>query len=309
MHADACTDLQNPRPVSEDSQPNAFAELGLDSRITDTLTVLGYEEPTPIQRAAIPVLLDGRDVLGQAATGTGKTAAFTLPLIQRAALGAGVVGGVVEGALTDDGADDAAMDFERHGPSVLILVPTRELAMQVAEAVHKYGKGLGVRAVPVYGGQGSAVSCARSKRGATSSSPRQAARSTTFAAKTLALDDVRAVVLDEADEMLDMGFAEDLEAILEPSSGRAPDGALLGYAAAAHSRPSPSVTCTNPARVAIAAERAAEGTMPRVRQTAYIVARAHKIRRARTHSRRRDADARVRVLPNANGSGSSSRRR
>ena len=77
---------------------SAFAELGLDPRITATLTTLGYEEPTPIQSAAIPVLLEGRDVLGQAATGTGKTAAFTLPLIQRAALGVEVVGRVVEGA-------------------------------------------------------------------------------------------------------------------------------------------------------------------------------------------------------------------
>ena len=141
-------------PVSEATiTTSAFADLGLDPRITATLTTLGYEEPTPIQQAAIPVLLEGRDVLGQAATGTGKTAAFTLPLIQRAALGAGVVGGVVEGAATDEGADDAAMDFERRGPAVLILVPTRELAMQVGEAVHKYGKGLGMRAVPVYGGQ------------------------------------------------------------------------------------------------------------------------------------------------------------
>ena len=126
-------------PEDTASATSAFAELGLTPRITATLTTLGYEEPTPIQRAAIPVLLEGRDVLGQAATGTGKTAAFTLPLIQRAALGAGVVGGVIEGAATDDGADDAAMDFERRGPSVLILL-TRELAMQVGEAVHKYGK-------------------------------------------------------------------------------------------------------------------------------------------------------------------------
>src|SRR6185295_2097451 len=98
---------------------SGFADLGLDPRITATLTTLGYEEPTPIQRAAIPVLLAGRDVLGQAATGTGKTAAFTLPLIQRAALGAGVVP-----PATDDGGDDA-VDVERNGPAVLILVPTR----------------------------------------------------------------------------------------------------------------------------------------------------------------------------------------
>jgi ATP-dependent RNA helicase DeaD len=93
------------------------------------------------------------------------------------------VGGVVEGALTDDGADDAAMDFDRRGPSVLILVPTRELAMQVGEAVHKYGKGLGIRAVPVYGGQEIRRSCWRSSAGATSSLRRPAARSITSAAR------------------------------------------------------------------------------------------------------------------------------
>src|SRR5438045_3556543 len=101
---------------------SGFAGLGLDDRILDVLTQLGYEEPTPVQREAIPPLLEGKDVLGQAATGTGKTAAFALPLLQNI------------GAST--------------GPSpavrALVLVPTRELAMQVAEAIHRSGKGLGI---------------------------------------------------------------------------------------------------------------------------------------------------------------------
>src|SRR6478735_10828892 len=94
-----------------------FKDLGLDARIVDALTALGYEEPTPIQEQTIPPLIAGRDLLGQAATGTGKTAAFALPIVQRLAT-----------------AGRAA------GPVALVLVPTRELAMQVAEAVHRYGR-------------------------------------------------------------------------------------------------------------------------------------------------------------------------
>src|SRR3954449_593319 len=108
-----------------------FADLGLSPPLIETLTGLGYEEPTPIQREAIPPLLEGRDLVGQAATGTGKTAAFALPLLQRL----------------------AALEEGRARPSALILVPTRELAMQVAEAVHRYGRALGVRVLPIYGGQ------------------------------------------------------------------------------------------------------------------------------------------------------------
>src|ERR1700722_7521897 len=101
---------------------DGFASLGLNDRLIAALASLGYEEPTAIQREAIPPLLEGKDVLGQAATGTGKTAAFALPLLQR--LGATNGERIVRG---------------------LILVPTRELAMQVAEAVHKYGRGSDVR--------------------------------------------------------------------------------------------------------------------------------------------------------------------
>ena len=266
--------------MSEDVTPpestaSAFAELGLDARIITTLAALGYEEPTPIQRAAIPVLLEGRDVLGQAATGTGKTAAFTLPLIQRAALGAGVVGGVVEGALTDDGADDAAMDFDRRGPSVLILVPTRELAMQVGEAVHKYGKGLGIRAVPVYGGQEIRRQLKALERGADVVIATPGRALDHIRRKTLALGGVRAVVLDEADEMLDMGFAEDLEAILSeaPASRQT---ALFSATLPTRIRDLAERHLKTPVRVSIPADRGAEGTLPRVRQTAYVVGRAHK---------------------------------
>ena len=117
------------RPATE--VPAAgFASLDLDPRVVAALTALGYEEPTPIQLAAIPPLLAGRDVLAQAATGTGKTAAFALPLLHRLNLNA----------------------LPRERTAALVLVPTRELAMQVAEAIHRYGKALGAVAVPIYGG-------------------------------------------------------------------------------------------------------------------------------------------------------------
>src|SRR5215217_5706162 len=106
-----------------------FADLDLRPELLEALTALGYEEPTPIQSEAIPPLLAGRDLLGQAATGTGKTAAFALPILQRLAL-------------------------ERDGtPVALVLVPTRELAVQVSQALHRYGRDLGARVLPIYGGQ------------------------------------------------------------------------------------------------------------------------------------------------------------
>src|SRR5918994_886591 len=107
-----------------------FASLGLTPAIIATLRVLGYEEPTPVQREAIPIILSGRDLLARAATGTGKTAAFALPMIQR--------------LLADNGT--------RHSTRGVVLVPTRELAMQVAEAIHKYARGTGIQALPLYGG-------------------------------------------------------------------------------------------------------------------------------------------------------------
>src|SRR5437016_13100213 len=105
---------------AQQADATPFETLGLDAPLISALTALGYEEPTPIQREAIPPLLEGRDLLGQAATGTGKTAAFALPILQRIY-------------------DPARRDDESRRARAFVLVPTRELAMQVAEAVHKYG--------------------------------------------------------------------------------------------------------------------------------------------------------------------------
>ena len=135
-------------PVTDarpDNDAIDFRSLGLAPELLAVLGELGYEEPTPVQREAIPLLIEGRDVLAQAATGTGKTAAFALPLLQR---------------LMAAGASGSA---RTRG---LILVPTRELAMQVAEAVHKYGKGIRAGVVPVYGGASMDQQIRALKRGA-----------------------------------------------------------------------------------------------------------------------------------------------
>ena len=181
MHNDASTTRQD-----------GFAELGLDPRILAALTALGYEEPTPIQQHAIPPLIEGRDLLGQAATGTGKTAAFALPILQR-----------------------LAAEGRGEGPVALVLTPTRELAMQVAEAVHRYGKALGARVVPIYGGQpiGRQLHAMRAGVDVVIATPGCALDHVRRG--SLALGALRVVVLDEADEMLDMGFAEDIEAVLK----------------------------------------------------------------------------------------------
>jgi len=230
-----------------------FASLGLEERLVRALVALGYEEPTPIQSEAIPPLLEGRDVLAQAATGTGKTAAFALPILHR--LGAETQRGVA--------------------PAALVLVPTRELAMQLAEAVHRYGREMGVRVLAVYGGASMETQLRALKRGVdvVVATPGRALDHVNR--RSLALGGLRTLVLDEADEMLDMGFAEDLDAILA-ATPKARQTALfsatlpprIGTLAARH--------LNEPVRIEIAKEKTAPGKLPKVRQTAYVVARGHK---------------------------------
>lgn len=231
-----------------------FAALGLNDTLIAALTALGYEEPTPIQREAIPPLLAGKDLLGQAATGTGKTAAFALPLVQR---------------IADEGK-------ERRGTSGLILVPTRELAMQVAEAVHRYGRSHGVTVVPIYGGQAIVSQLRALKRGVDVIVGTPGRLMDHIKRGSLKLEGVRTVVLDEADEMLDMGFADDLEAILEATPATrqttlfsATMPPRIAMIARKHLR--------EPVHVKIANEKLAAGAVPRVRQVVYIVQRAHKV--------------------------------
>jgi len=243
------------RSDEHDDSSSGFASLGLDPSILDALTALGYEEPTPIQTETIPALISGRDVLGQAATGTGKTAAFSLPILQH---------------LHD------AHRGKGSGPSALILAPTRELAMQVAEAIHKYGKAMGVTVLPVYGGAAMAQQLKALKRGVDIVVATPGRALDHIRRKSLLLNSVRTVILDEADEMLDMGFAEDLEAILsETPSDR--QTALFSATIAPRIAAIANKHLKNPVRVTIARDKAKAGSVPKVRQIAYIVPRVHKM--------------------------------
>ena len=231
-----------------------FTGLGLDARLLEGLTALGYEEPTPIQVAAIPPLLAGRDLLAQAATGTGKTAAFALPLLHH---------------VTPDAQAQARL-------VAMILVPTRELAMQVAEAVHRYGRVLGVRVLPVYGGTPMSAQIRSLRRGVDVVIATPGRALDHIRRESLDLTALKVLVLDEADEMLDMGFAEDLEAIL---------------AATPKQKQTALFSATIPPRIAaisrthlrdavtIAIDRVVlpGGATAAVRQVAYIVPRPQKL--------------------------------
>ena len=230
-----------------------FASLGLAAPLVATLTTLGYEEPTPVQCEAIPLMLSGRDFLAQAATGTGKTAAFALPMIQQ---------------LLEDEAG------RRHLRG-LVLVPTRELAMQLSEAIHKYARGTGIQVVPLYGGASMEQQIRSLSRGADIAVATPGRALDHLRRKTLTLDKIRVLVLDEADEMLDMGFVEDIEAILEATS-KTRQAALFSATLPARILSIAKRHLSNPARVTIAGEKTAVGKLPRVRQVAYVVRRDQK---------------------------------
>ncbi len=231
-----------------------FASLGLGSELLAPLAALGYEEPTHIQREAIPLLLAGRDMLGQAATGTGKTAAFALPLLSR----------LPEGKARP------------HQPAVLVLVPTRELANQVAEAFHRYGAAAGRIVLPVYGGQDFRRQVLALKRGAhvVVATPGRALDH--LRQGTLDVSALDAIVLDEADEMLDMGFAEDIDTILHQTPENC-QVALFSATMPPRIAAIAATHLTDPARVLIPRETTAPGDAPRVRQVGYLVPRAQRL--------------------------------
>ncbi|BCL17680.1 DEAD/DEAH box helicase [Micromonospora sagamiensis] len=247
-----------PEPASASTGPgdpdpaSPFSDLGLRPELLGALSSLGYEEPTPIQREAIPPLLAGRDLLGQAATGTGKTAAFALPLLNRLP------------------AERASGD-----PVALVLTPTRELAVQVSEALHRYGRELGVRVLPIYGGQpiGRQLRALDIGVDVVVATPGRALDH--IARGTLRLGGLATVVLDEADEMLDMGFAEDIEAILEHAPAQR-QTVLFSATMPARIDGMARQHLTDPVRILIAREPTVAGETPLVRQRAFIVARAHK---------------------------------
>ncbi len=170
--------------------PLGFDELDLAAPLVKAVAELGYESPLPIQAACIPPLLEGRDVLGLAQTGTGKTAAFALPLMSR-------------------------IDLKNRAPQVLVLTPTRELALQVAEAFQKYARHLpGFHVLPIYGGQSYGVQFSQLRRGPHVIVGTPGRIQDHLDKGTLNLSGVSCVVLDEADEMLRMGFVDEVEAII-----------------------------------------------------------------------------------------------
>ncbi|SDO31045.1 ATP-dependent RNA helicase DeaD [Microbacterium sp. ru370.1] len=167
-----------------------FADLGLDAAVLKALKDVGYETPSAIQAATIPVLLQGRDVVGLAQTGTGKTAAFALPVLSQ-------------------------METGHKNPQALVLAPTRELALQVCEAFEKYAAHIkGVSVLPVYGGQGYGQQLSALRRGVDVIVGTPGRIMDHLDKGTLDLSELKFLVLDEADEMLKMGFAEDVETIL-----------------------------------------------------------------------------------------------
>ena len=181
--------------MSEDNLKSdvAFSDLSLPEPIKKAVSEQGYERPSPIQAESIPALLDGRDLLGQAQTGTGKTAAFALPLL-------------------------ANVDPNNRSPQLLILAPTRELAIQVAEACQQYAKHLkGINVLPIYGGQSYTIQLKQLSRGAQVVVGTPGRVMDHMRRKTLSLDGLKALVLDEADEMLRMGFIDDVKWVLEQS--------------------------------------------------------------------------------------------
>src|SRR3954447_7506150 len=166
-----------------------FAELGLSKPILDALSHLGYERPTPIQEQTIPALLEGRDVIGQAQTGTGKTAAFGLPMLE----------------YVDPGESEV---------QAIVLTPTRELCIQVTQAIRAYGQNRGIDVVAVFGGAPIGDRASRLNRGGQVVVGTVGRVLDMISRHHLMLDQARFVVLDEADEMLDLGFLEDVETIL-----------------------------------------------------------------------------------------------
>jgi ATP-dependent RNA helicase DeaD len=241
----------SPDPVAEAVESNqgpTFTDLGLSPALLKSISDVGYEAPSPIQVETIPALLSGRDVIAQAQTGSGKTAAFGLPIIE-------------------------AIDPKRRAVQALILAPTRELAIQVAEALHRYGRHKEVETLPIYGGQPYERQFRGLQRGVQIVVGTPGRVMDHMRRGTLNLDDVRFFVLDEADEMLDMGFVEDIEWILSQAP---PERQTALFSATIPPRITDlaSSYLDNPARITIAGKQM---TVPQVHQSSYEVPRARKI--------------------------------
>ncbi|WP_412067081.1 DEAD/DEAH box helicase [Rubrivirga sp. IMCC43871] len=227
-----------------------FSDLHLRPELATTVSDLGYTEPSPIQAGLIPVLLDGRDAIGQARTGTGKTAAFALPMIQK-----------------------LAADKTRGVVRALVLCPTRELAVQVSSAVFTYGKALDIRVLPVYGGQPYHKQTRRLQQGVDVVVATPGRLVDLINQQYIDLSAVETVVLDEADEMLSMGFADDLELILKATPAER-QTALLSATLPPRIRQIAGTYLRDPETIAVASgDRTAED----IEQRAYLINNRDKL--------------------------------
>ena len=229
--------------------PSSFAELGLPPALLQAISQVGYEAPSPIQAMAIPPLLQGKDLLGQAQTGTGKTAAFALPILAQLEPGAGA-------------------------PQALVLTPTRELAIQVAEAFQRYAHAIpGFHVLPIYGGQGYGTQLSTLRRGLHVIVGTPGRIIDHLDRGSLDLSALRTLVLDEADEMLRMGFVEEVERILSATpKGR--QTALFSATMPTEIRRIARTHLREPAEITIAAKTA---TATNIRQRQWLVSGMHKL--------------------------------
>jgi len=229
--------------------PQGFDALGLPPPVREAIRDLGYEAPTPIQAECIPHILAGRDILGQAQTGTGKTAAFAVPLVSR-------------------------IDLQDPDPQVLVLTPTRELALQVAEAFHSYGRQLpGFQVLPLYGGQSFGVQMRQLQRGAHVIVGTPGRVMDHMRQGYLSLEGIRALVLDEADEMLNMGFADDIEWIFSQAPAKR-QVALFSATMPNAIRRVAEAHLSDPVQVRVAAKTA---TVDTIEQHHCVVSGYHKL--------------------------------
>jgi len=226
-----------------------FAQLDIDPRVLQAVADIGYERPSPIQEKAIPVLLDGHDLIGQAQTGTGKTAAFALPLLSR-------------------------IDTNQARPQVLVLAPTRELALQVAEAFQSYSRHLrDFHVLPIYGGQDMRTQLRQLKRGAQVVVGTPGRIADHLRRNSLSLAHLSAVVLDEADEMLKMGFIDDVEWIL----GHAPEPHQTALFSATMPKAVRAVAARHMRQPVSIEIKAATATVDTVSQKYWLVQGLHKL--------------------------------
>ncbi|MGC4029775.1 MAG: DEAD/DEAH box helicase [Steroidobacteraceae bacterium] len=231
------------------AESTPFSSLGLPDAVLRAVKTIGYESASPIQAATIPALLEGADILGQAQTGTGKTAAFALPILSQIAL-------------------------KQHAPQALVLVPTRELAIQVAEAFQKYATGMtGFHVLPIYGGQSYVPQLNALKRGPQVIVGTPGRIIDHLERGTLQLDSIRTVVLDEADEMLAMGFADAMEAILSRTPAEK-QVALFSATMAPNIRRIAQRHLKQPREVVI---KGKTGTAANIRQSYWMVSGLHKL--------------------------------